>query len=72
MRTAVETDARAARREALLELVARGFTDSEIGRTLHLSPHTVKHQLESRAPPSGARNRTELAAWAGRHGFYER
>ena len=54
----------------LLELVALGLPDREIGRRLHLSPHTVKHQIENLRDELGVRNRTELAAWAGRHGFY--
>lgn len=54
----------------LLELVARGLSDRDIGAALHLSPHTVKHQVEDLRAEVGARNRTELAAWAGRHGFY--
>ena len=54
----------------LLEFVACGLPDHEIGRRLHLSPHTVKHQIEQLRGELGARNRIELAAWAGRHGFY--
>jgi DNA-binding NarL/FixJ family response regulator len=54
----------------LLELVARGLPDHEIGRRLHLSPHTVKHHIENVRNAVGVRNRTELAAWAGRNGFY--
>ncbi|MDP8943427.1 MAG: response regulator transcription factor [Actinomycetota bacterium] len=54
----------------LLELVARGLPDHEIGRRLHVSPHTVKHHIEQLRDEVGARNRIELAAWAGRHGFY--
>jgi DNA-binding NarL/FixJ family response regulator len=54
----------------LLELVARGLPDHEIGRRLFLSPHTVKHQIEQLRHDLGVRNRTELAAWAGRNGFY--
>ena len=54
----------------LLELVASGLPDREIGRVLHLSPHTVKHHIENLRDAVGVRNRTELAAWAGRHGFY--
>ena len=53
-----------------LELVARGLSDREIGAVLHLSPHTIKHHVEHLRAEVGARNRTELAAWAGRHGFY--
>jgi DNA-binding NarL/FixJ family response regulator len=54
----------------LLELVAYGLSDNEIGQRLHLSPHTVKHHIESLRAEVGVRNRTELAAWAGRYGFY--
>jgi DNA-binding NarL/FixJ family response regulator len=54
----------------LLELLALGLPDHEIGRRLHLSPHTVKHRIEDLRAELGARNRIELAAWAGRHGFY--
>jgi DNA-binding NarL/FixJ family response regulator len=54
----------------LLELVALGLPDREIGLRLHLSPHTVKHQIEQLRGEVGVRNRTELAAWAGRNGFY--
>jgi DNA-binding NarL/FixJ family response regulator len=54
----------------LLQLVAAGLPDHEIGRRLHLSPHTVKHHIETLRREVRARNRTELAAWAGRHGFY--
>jgi DNA-binding NarL/FixJ family response regulator len=64
---------RPARRELqfhLLELVALGLPDHEIGRRLYLSPHTVKHSIESLRTAVGVRNRTELAAWAGRNGFY--
>ena len=59
-------------RASLLELVSQGLPDHEIGRRLHLSPHTVKHHIEALRRDIGARNRIELAAWAGRHGFYAR
>jgi DNA-binding NarL/FixJ family response regulator len=55
----------------LLSLVALGLTDQEIARRIHLSPHTVKHHIEQLRAEVGARNRTELAAWAGGQGFYE-
>jgi DNA-binding NarL/FixJ family response regulator len=55
---------------ALLEYVARGLSDQEIGQRLHLSPHTVKKHIEQLRDRLGARNRIELAAWAGRQGLY--
>ena len=54
----------------LLQLLTLGLSDRDIGERLHLSPHTVKHHIEALRQELGARNRTELAAWAGRHGFY--
>jgi DNA-binding NarL/FixJ family response regulator len=63
-------DQRSETRIRLLELVALGLPDHEIGRRLHLSPHTVKHQIEQLRRELRVRNRIELAAWAGRHGFY--
>lgn len=61
-----ETDAQ------LLELVADGMHDIEIGRRLHMSPHTVKHRIEDLRGTLQLKNRVELAAWAGQHGFYAR
>jgi DNA-binding NarL/FixJ family response regulator len=49
----------------LLRLVAAGLTDHEIGRQLFLSHHTVKHRIDRMRQRVGARNRVQLAAWAG-------
>jgi DNA-binding NarL/FixJ family response regulator len=54
----------------LLELVASGFSDREIGQQLYLSPHTIKRHVEQLRHAIGVRNRTELAGWAGRNGFF--
>ena len=51
-------------------LVAQGLSDREIGARLHLSRHTVHHKIERLRGDLGLRNRTELAAWAGRQGLY--
>jgi len=53
----------------LLRLVAHGMSDQEVGATLHLSPFTVRHHIERLRREVNARNRIELAAWAGRNGF---
>jgi DNA-binding NarL/FixJ family response regulator len=66
------SEVRASSDVRLLELVALGLPDHEIGRQLHLSPHTVKHHIERLRDGVGVRNRTELAAWVGRHGLYTR
>src|SRR3954471_15614060 len=49
----------------LLRLVAAGLTDHEIGRELYLSHHTVKHRIDPLRRRVRARNRIQLAAWAG-------
>jgi DNA-binding NarL/FixJ family response regulator len=59
-----ETDAQ------IIDMVARGMSDREIARQLHLSPHTVGHHVDRLCTRVGAKNRIALAAWAGRHGFY--
>jgi DNA-binding NarL/FixJ family response regulator len=61
-----------ARNLSLIELVAEGLSDREIGARLHLSPHTIHHQIERLRGELGVRNRVELAAWAGRNGLYTR
>jgi len=59
-----ETDAQ------IIDMVARGMSDREIARQLHLSPHTIGHHIDRLCTRVGAKNRVALAAWAGRHGFY--
>jgi DNA-binding NarL/FixJ family response regulator len=54
----------------VLRLLTLGLPDHEIGTRLHLSPHTVKHHVDALRLEVGARNRIELAAWAGQNGFY--
>jgi len=49
----------------LLRLVAAGLTDHEIGSQLYLSHHTVKHRIDRLRRRVRARNRIQLAAWAG-------
>jgi len=58
-------------RTQILQLLSRGLPDHEIGARMHLSPHTVKHHVDALRAEVGARNRIELAAWAGGNGFYD-
>jgi DNA-binding NarL/FixJ family response regulator len=55
----------------VLDKLVQGFSDREIGARLNLSPHTIKHHIERLREAVGARNRIELAAWAGRYGFHK-
>jgi DNA-binding NarL/FixJ family response regulator len=50
----------------LLRLVALGLTDSQIGGEMCLSHHTIKHRIERLRHRVHARNRIQLAAYAGR------
>jgi DNA-binding NarL/FixJ family response regulator len=52
------------REEEVLITVARGLTNAEIARDLHISLSTVKTHLASLMTKLGARNRVELAMWA--------
>jgi DNA-binding NarL/FixJ family response regulator len=55
----------------LLELVCCGLSNHQIAVRLLKSHHTVHHQIDRLRLTLGLRNRTELAAWAGRNGLYE-
>jgi DNA-binding NarL/FixJ family response regulator len=52
------------REEEVLKTVARGRTNEEIARELHISLSTVKTHLASLMGKLGARNRVEIAVWA--------
>ncbi|WP_033340921.1 response regulator [Catenuloplanes japonicus] len=52
------------REEDVLVRVARGRTNAEIARELHVSVGTVKFHLAGLLTKLGARNRVELAVWA--------
>jgi DNA-binding NarL/FixJ family response regulator len=54
----------------ILQLVARGIADREIRLQLRLSPYILHHHFQRLYRELHLRNRAELAAWAGRHGYY--
>jgi len=56
------------REEAVLDAVARGLGNIEIGDELHISLSTVKTHLASVMAKTGTRNRVELAVWAYERG----
>ncbi len=56
--------------QQLLELVAHGLSDVEIGLRLRVGERTVREHVRSLRDALQLRNREELAAWAGAHGYY--
>ncbi|HNI69918.1 MAG TPA: response regulator transcription factor [Marmoricola sp.] len=52
------------REEEVLALVARGWTNAEIGTELYVGLTTVKTHVASLMNKIGARNRVEIAMWA--------
>ncbi|TYB42400.1 response regulator [Actinomadura chibensis] len=57
-------DALTDREEEILLAVARGRTNNEIARELHITLSTVKTHITSLMGKLGARNRVEIAIWA--------
>ncbi len=57
------------RERAVLELIASGATNPEIGEALHISRHTVKEHSSSLYRKLGVRNRTEAVQRAQRLGL---
>ncbi|MGY0231689.1 response regulator [Longispora urticae] len=58
-----------AREVEVLRLVARGLTNREIARQLHLSEGTVKNYLSRVLERLGVRDRTQAAVYAREHGL---
>jgi DNA-binding NarL/FixJ family response regulator len=52
-------------------LVARGRTNAEVARALHITVGTVKTHLAAVQAKLGARNRVEIAAWAWESGLLD-
>jgi PAS domain S-box-containing protein len=59
----------AARDVEVIELLARGCSNAEIGQRIHLSPNTVKDRVSKLMRILGARSRTEVVARAAGHGL---
>ncbi len=57
-------------REAqIIDLVARGLSNREIGAALTISEHTAANHIRSILRKTGCANRTEAASYAHRHGL---
>jgi DNA-binding NarL/FixJ family response regulator len=55
----------------ILQLVAEGHSNAELGRMLWVTEQTVKFHLSNVYRKIGVSNRTEAARWAQRHGLLE-
>ena len=55
----------------VLELVAKGFTNQDIGNLLHISIKTVATHVANIYKKSGSANRAEASAYAVRNGLVE-
>ena len=53
----------------ILELVAQGLSNEEMGERLYVSKHTVRSHLRNIHSKLGAKNRTEAVSLARRYGF---
>ncbi len=58
-----------AREAQILELVARGLSNREIGEELSISEHTAANHIRSILRKTNCANRTEAASYAHRHGL---
>lgn len=57
------------REQGVLELVARGDTNKQVAATLYISENTVNFHMKNILSKLHLKNRTQVAAWALRHGF---
>lgn len=55
----------------LLGMIAQGMSDAEIAARLYVSEATVRRRVSSLRKRTTTSRRSELAAWAGAHGYYE-
>ena len=53
----------------VIELIAEGLTNKEIGAILHISARTVKFHLDNIFSKLGVNTRTEAAIYAVHHGW---
>ena len=76
IRRGPEQDERLARltdqEHQVLELLAEGLTNRQIGERLHLAEKTVKNYVTSLLSKMGMARRTEAAVYAARHLDQER
>jgi DNA-binding CsgD family transcriptional regulator len=65
--SAAPPDQLSAREVQILQLVARGLSNRQIGLELFISEHTAANHIRSILRKTGCANRTEAASYAHRH-----
>ncbi len=70
-RAPLPPDGLTAREVEILERVARGLSNREIGKDLFISEHTVANHVRNILRKTGCANRTEAAAYAHRRGLVQ-
>ena len=60
------------RERDVLEHVARGATNKEIGAALYISENTVNYHMKNMLGKLHLRNRAQVVGWAMEHGFVSR
>ena len=69
METAKAPGGLSPREVEVLQLVARGMTDADVGAALYISPRTVSRHLRSIYNKLGVNSRTAASAFAYQHGL---
>jgi DNA-binding NarL/FixJ family response regulator len=64
-------DGLSSREVQILDLVAKGMSNREIGAALFISEHTAANHIRSILRKTGCANRTEAASYAHRHGLVD-
>ncbi len=54
----------------VLHYMTKGLNNSEIGRILHISRHTVKAYVSAIIRKMKSNNRSEATFWAGKHNLF--
>ena len=61
-------DSLSPREQEVLDLVSQGLTNKEVAEGLYISDNTVKYHMENILDKLHLQNRSQVIAWAARHG----
>ena len=61
-------DALSPREQEVLDLVSQGLTNKEVAQRLYISENTVKYHMKNILDKLHLQNRSQVIAWAARHG----